>query len=229
MPPTPHELLDFLFATVARQPRALSLRQGAAVARYLNQLAHEVSPGPERQRLLLLCEVIWGRVFQFSKFKTAEKEEAIQFLETFAPTHLVTYNVAAAIQTVRTTPAPRPHVPPRVQRSPAMAIYLDRKAKAQDDLSERICAGYWALRFARVPSAREVVAIALNTHGIQTRSPKGVRSWSGYEVAERVKQYEVHLRSASGLSIDEARQQLTEKWSGRYYPIPIREQLNGEL
>jgi hypothetical protein len=49
----------------------------------LDDLVYELTPGPERQRILLLSRVIWGKVFQFSKFKTGTKEEAIHFLEDF--------------------------------------------------------------------------------------------------------------------------------------------------
>jgi hypothetical protein len=100
MPPSPFELLNFLFATVVRKPPAVPFRQGAAVARYLDDLAYELEAGRERQYILLLSRVIWGKVFQFSKFKTATKEEATQFLDKFGQAHLVTYNVDAAVETV---------------------------------------------------------------------------------------------------------------------------------
>ena len=93
-----------------------------------------------------------GRVFQFSKFKMAESQEAIQFLEEFDPTHLASYDAAAAIKTVRGAPVPKTRVAPRVMRSPATAIYA--QSIAPDDLSERICAGFWALRRAGVRAAR---------------------------------------------------------------------------
>jgi hypothetical protein len=101
---TPFELLEFLCATLARRPQPPPFRLGAAVARYLNTLAYHVPPGQERQRLLLLSKVIWGRVFQFAKFQTAKKEEPIRFLQDFSQTHLANYNVAAAIETVRSSP-----------------------------------------------------------------------------------------------------------------------------
>ena len=87
MPPSPFEVLNFLCVTLARKPPAVSLRQGAAVARYLDDLVYELAAGPDRQRILRLSQVIWGKVFQFSKFKTATKEEAIEFLEDFRLTH----------------------------------------------------------------------------------------------------------------------------------------------
>ena len=100
MPPSPFELLNFLFVTVARKPPGVSFRQGAAVARYLDDLVYELAPGPDRQLILRLSQVIWGKVFQFSKFKSATKEEVIDFLEDFSRTHLATYNVETAVETV---------------------------------------------------------------------------------------------------------------------------------
>src|SRR5450432_2665691 len=100
MPPSPFELLNFLCVTLARKPPAMSFRQGAAVARYLDDLVYELAPGPDRERILRLSRAVWGTVFQFSKFKTATKEEAIHFLEDFSRTHLATLNVEAALKTV---------------------------------------------------------------------------------------------------------------------------------
>jgi hypothetical protein len=82
MPPSPFEVLNFLCVTLARKPLAVSFRQGAAVARNLDDLVYELAPGRERQRILLLSRAIWGMVFQFSKFKTATKEETITFWNT---------------------------------------------------------------------------------------------------------------------------------------------------
>ena len=100
MPPSPFDLLNFLCVTLARKPPAVSLRKGAAVARYLDDLVYELAAGPDRERILQLSQAVWGTVFQFSKFKTATKEEAIQFLEDFQRTHLATLNVEAALKTV---------------------------------------------------------------------------------------------------------------------------------
>ena len=84
MPPSPFELLNFLCVTLARKPPAMPFRQGAAVARYLDDLVYELAPGPDREGILRLSRAVWGTVFQFSKFKTATKEEAIHFWKTLA-------------------------------------------------------------------------------------------------------------------------------------------------
>jgi hypothetical protein len=219
MPPSPFELLNFLCVTLARKPPAVPFRRGAAVARYLDDLVYELAPGRERQRILLLSQVIWGKVFQFSKFKTATKEEAIHFLEDFRRTHLATYNVEAAVTTVSSAKILKGHVYPTVLRSPGQSVTLGPgMSRYSDDLSERICAGYWTLRFAGIHGAREHVAQALNHHGIRTRSRNAGTAWTGFEVAERVKQYEARFFVKG--SRDVARRFLTEKWSKTlYYPI----------
>jgi len=45
IPPSPLVLIDFLFATLARKVPPIGLREGAAVARYLNWLSWEAGPG----------------------------------------------------------------------------------------------------------------------------------------------------------------------------------------
>jgi hypothetical protein len=221
MPPSPFEVLNFLCVTLARKPPVVSLRQGAAVARYLDDLVYELGAGPDRQRILRLSQVIWGKVFQFSKFKTATKEEAIEFLEDFRLTHLATYNVEAAVKTVSSAKVLKRHVYPTVLRSPGQSITLGSSmGRYSDDLSERICAGYWVLRLAGIHGAREHVAKALNHHGIRTRSPKAGGTWTGFEVNERVKQYEA--RCFAKRERDIARQVLVGKWSRVvYYPIKV--------
>ena len=188
MPPSPFELLNFLFVTLARKPPVLQLREGAAVARYLDDLVYEMPPGQDRPLMSLCCKAIWGRVFQFSQFRTAKKEEAVEFLERFAHTHLATCDSVAAVKAVSKSPAPKPHLTPSVLRAPGMSKTLGRGNKNfSDDLSERICAAYWALRLAGEFGARGHVAAALNHHGITTRSRTGDIVWTGAEVDERTK------------------------------------------
>jgi len=221
MPPSPFEVLNFLCVTLARKPPPVSLRQGAAVARYLDDLVYELAAGPDRQRILRLSQVIWGKVFQFSKFKTATKEKAIDFLEDFRRTHLATYNVEAAVRAVSSAKVLKGHVYPTVLRSPGQSVTLGAgMGRYSDDLSERICAGYWVLRLAGIHGAREHVAKALNHHRIRTRSRKAGATWTGFEVAERMKQYEA--RTFAKGSRRNARQALVEKWSRIvYYPIKL--------
>jgi hypothetical protein len=220
MPPSPFELLNFLFVTVARKPLVLHLREGAAVARYLDDLVYEMPPGPERQLISLFCKAIWGRVFQFSKFRTATKEETIEFLERFAQTHLATYDTVAAVKAVSTSSAPKPHVTPSVLRAPGVSVTLGQGNKNfSDDLSERICAGYWALRLAGEFGARGHVAKALNHYGIRTRSRTGDAAWTGAEVDERTKQHEARAFPKGPKQVAGARKALVAMWQELYYPI----------
>ena len=101
-----------------------------------------------------------------------------------------------------------------------MSVTLGRRTKRpSDDLSERICAGYWVLRFAGVHGARRHVALALNHHGIPTRSRKADDAWTGAEVAERVKQYEARTFPKSSQTITQARRFLAAKWKASYYEL----------
>ena len=220
MPPPPFELLNFVIVTLARKPPVLQLRDGAAVARYLDCLVDQLPPGEQRQDIFRLSKAIWGRVLQFSKFKTAGKEEAIQFLEKFAPTHLATFDAAAAVKTVRESPIPKPHVLPSVLRAPGTSATLSQGHKNfSDDLTERICAGYWALRFGSVRGARNHVAAALNHHRIQTRSRTDVATWTGAEVEERTKQYEARTFPKDPQQMPATREALVRRWQALYYPV----------
>ena len=82
------------------------------------------------------------------------------------------------------------------------------------------CRRYWELRFAGAPVAREHVAGALNHYGIPTRSRTGDTTWTGYEIAERVKQYETRFFAKRKPDREYDRRFLAEKWSKTlYYPI----------
>ena len=221
MPPSPQHLVEFLLTTVARRLPPIPFRQGAAVARYLEDLAYEVRPGEQRQLLLLVRKEVWMAVFQYAPFKSAGKEAVLRFLEEFGQTHLVAFDVKAAIETVRASDPPRRQRPGPALRAPFMQETLGpRSPRVFDDLTERICAGYWALRFGGVPKARTQLAAALNRHGIRTRSRKADAAWGPSEVAERVKQYENRVLSKRGPDMKAARQWLVKKWGVFYYPNP---------
>lgn len=212
MPPSPLELLDALFATVARRTKPMPFHEGAATARYLNNLAYEMPPGMERQRILQLSEVVWGRVFQFAEFRTAGKEEAIGLLEELSKTHLVSYDMPALIESVRAAPAPQPYQAKRVLASPVMAVTMGPGAKRlSDDLTERIYVGYWALRFGKVANARRHVAAALQRAAIPRDGRLGDEDWMSYDVGERLKQYDATIPKAPDAR-KEHRQWLVEKW-----------------
>jgi len=188
MPPSPQHLVEFMLATIARRLPPVPFREGAAVARYLDDLAWQVSPGPQRRLLTQLARAMWTAVFQYAPFKSADKATALGLLEKFGQTHLAEFDVKAAIKTVRSSDPPsRQHHLPAL-RAPFMQPTLGLGSpRIADDLTERICAGYWALRFGGVPKARTQLANALNRHEIRTESRRGGASWGAYEVAERVK------------------------------------------
>jgi len=218
MPPSPFELMEFLFTTIARRLKAVPFRQGAAVARYLDNLVYQLPPGKERQLISRLAKAVWGQVFQFADFKMAKQIETIHFLEAFAQTHLTMFDTATAINTVRSSSVPSDYRPGPMLRSPNLGIATDRRLP--DDLTERICAAYWALRLARIPNARRQVAEALTRRGIPTRSRTGDLSWTSFEVTERVKQYEAQVLARRSRDRKAARRELVEKWTMLYYPIP---------
>jgi hypothetical protein len=216
MPPSPLELLEFLIATLARKPPPLSFRTGASVARYLDDLAYDYV-GDERKTLLLLSKMIWRQVFQFAKFRTAAKAQTIQFLETFAQTHLAEYDLTAALRMVADHPAPGKHKTPRVLRSPNLAKILGPGSpRLFSDLTERIYVAYWALRLRRLHGASGLIAKALNRYQVPTGSRQGDGRWSPYEIKNRVKQFEKSLEGRNRMS---RRAALIQCWEGLYYPI----------
>jgi hypothetical protein len=73
VPPSPTDLLEFLFLTIARKPPRIGFREGAAVARYLDLLGAEFEGGSEKALLWELSKVIWKNVFQRAEFKAAQK------------------------------------------------------------------------------------------------------------------------------------------------------------
>jgi len=166
--------MEFLIATVACKPPAVPFRIGASVARYLDDLAYEYK-GKERAILLELSKAIWRQVFQFAKFKTAPKQQALEFLETFTQTLLADYDLKAGIDLVAAHPAPGKHRIPRVRRSVNIGINLGpRSRRLSSDLTERIYVAYWALRINRVHAASGLVSETLNRYKITVRfAPRG--------------------------------------------------------
>ena len=87
-----------------------------------------------------------------------------------------------------------------------------------DDLRERICAPYYALRQAEVYDARGKIAQALNRHGLRTRVRRDVsRKWDSAQVYERVKQCESRFKKAHGGAatkdqVKQWRHAVAQKW-----------------
>jgi hypothetical protein len=194
LPEEAGRFLKYLFSSIGRRPKRIGLREGAAVARYLKLLAWESAAGPGRQLLERLSQVIWGTVLQFGQFSMSSQQEAAAFLESHAHTYLAAFDVAAAVKLVRKA---RPPVG-NTQGLPAPNLLSMHSVaqgtptpQRQDDLSERIYAGYYALRRARIHNARRRIAATLNQLGLMTRARSETwREWGSYEVIERVKQFE---------------------------------------
>jgi len=67
-------------------------------------------------------------------------------------------------------------------------------ARLQDDLTERIYVGYYALRRAKVRNARGRIAEVLNRLGFQTQPRSAtVGTWGPAEVSERVQQFQAKM------------------------------------
>jgi hypothetical protein len=215
MPPSAQEpLLDFLFLTIARKLPPISLREGAAVARYLHSLAWDFAAGDDRKALDRTSGVIWGIVSQRARFRTAEKKTVIGFLQKNA--HLVRLNIDQVLALVRSLPEPKPHVAPPMLSGLFTAGPLGaHRARLEDDLTERIAAGYWALRHAKVPKASTLVAAALNLHQVPRGSRDSETVWSAYDVQEKVKQYDRVLAKQSS-DVKRGRQWLVDKWRARW-------------
>jgi hypothetical protein len=217
MPPTPYELLEFLIATVARKPPAVPFRIGASVARYLDDLAYECK-GEERKTLLELSKAVWRQAFQFAEFKTAPKEQTLEFLETFTQTLLADYDVKVVMRLVAAHPAPGKHRRPRILRSVNLGISMGAGSRRlSSDLTERIYVAYSALRINRVHGASGLVAEMLNRYKIPTGSRQGDGTWSEYEVQARVKQFDKSPEDSRNRK--SKREALIAHWVGLYYPI----------
>src|ERR1019366_1694491 len=136
MPPSPFSLVEFLFSTVAHKPEPISLREGAAVARYLNELAYQWKNPGERKALLFFSNMIWEKAFQFAKFKVAQKDVVIRILKSHASWPPTPFVLGRALKIVDSSPVPKPHIPIMLV-SPAMSSQYSSKKRPRisNDLS----------------------------------------------------------------------------------------------
>jgi hypothetical protein len=192
--------LEYVFSLIARRPRALRLREGAGVARYLKTMAWKLEPGPRRHLLDRLADVIWGTLFECAPLPFSEREGVVNFLQKHAETYLATFDIEAAVKWILESPVPSPEAgsanPPRLM-SHRLSAFGAGNPQLRDDLSERIYAAYHALRRARIHNARGRIANVLNHKGLTTHArEKAYNRWGSYEVYGRVKEYEagVHAR-----------------------------------
>lgn len=186
--------LEYIFSMIAKRPRALRLREGAGVARYIKALADEMEPGPRQSLLGRLADVIWRALFEFAPLPVSERQRVVDFLQRHADTYLDAFDIEAVVQWVEGSGEPPPEAfsarPPHLMSRRSSAGGAGNP-QLKDDLSERIYAAYHALRAARVHNARGRIARVLNQKGLMTHARGRASSkWGSYEVYERVKQYE---------------------------------------
>jgi hypothetical protein len=211
--------LNYLFGDIARRPRPIHLREGAAVARLLKEFARGAPPGKMRQQLDRLAEVIWRTMLQNARCSTGDKEAAVAFLQKHASTHLVAFDVEAVVKYVREANLPSPSPSPDASQLLArgLAVQTHPTPQLRDDLSERIYAGYHALRRARIHGARRRIAEALNRHNISTEARGETdRTLGSDEVVDRLKQYEDywkrHHSGQDSRALQQWRNSLVDRW-----------------
>jgi len=213
--------LEYLFSAVARRTKPLALREGCAVAKYLRALAWQAKSAAVQRSLDYLAKVVFGMVFQYASIETASKVATLEFLQKHRSTYLGTIDAAfgleEVIQYIRDAPpVAQPFEPPHLL-GPSLSGHGKGNRFLTDDLSERIYAGYHALRRARIHGSSGRIAEVLNRQGLKVRVRRSmVSTWSSYEVHERVKQYEArHRKLTQGRPGEEKpkwRDTLVDRW-----------------
>jgi hypothetical protein len=213
--------LEFLFAHIATRPVKLTLRESAAVARYIEWLALQgvrttvASEGPierkysgarrtEKERRLRnnldrLSRIIWGLLRQHGQFSASSREEASRFLKRHSATYFKNADVKSALSFLQAFELPR-DAPNPFKPSGLVSDHMSGPIDGTyffDDLSERIYAAYHGLKRAGVRWPGPRVAQALDRAAVvPTRRRQGAHSgWVPQDVNERVKEYDKRLRT----------------------------------
>lgn len=208
--------LSFLFGDLARRPERFSLRESAAVARYLRALARETSPGTLRAELERMARQVWMDALDFAPFEIAKKSQAMAFLRRHAETHLASYDTGAMLGHVGSAPRPtkfaEPVSLPRLL-SRSMAVVGPGGQRLGDDLSERVFAAYTALRAAGIHGASTAVARAIKaSEATRKRGRAPQTDWGADEVRERCKRFRGFLTKQHGGNVLRAGKQVANKW-----------------
>src|ERR1017187_1105668 len=230
--------LDFLFGDVARRPIPLHLRETAGVVRYLRLLACKGVPRGvanrganalreyyeskdyqkdvrSRAAAENIAKVLWGDLSQWGQIKPCTKDQALRFVSRHSETYLASHpQLAPALKVLAEleVPPPAPHEPEPFKPPSRMSRSLNAQGSSnprlQDDLSERICAAFYALQRANLKKIRNRLADALDKAGVPRRSDS---TWACDVVNERIKEYrngqllaEEHLKKWQD--------QLVDKW-----------------
>jgi hypothetical protein len=203
----PH-FLEWLFSDSASKPKALTLRETAAVVRYLRRLSTQGIPksilkaGPEaiakyrqqdelkeresRLAVDLIAKIVWGDLLQFGRIQAASNKEAQQFFKArvgFWKHPKLDQALKFLEQFDLPADAQDPFQPPALVGG-RHAVYGSSNSYLQDDLSERIATADYTLKQAGVKSRRQCIADALG------KSPAAKEGgWLDEEIADRAKAY----------------------------------------
>jgi len=215
--------LEWLFSGLARRPRPLSLWKGIAVARYLKLLAWEAPVGKMRGELVWLSDQVAKMVLDYAPYAAADKHLVVEFLEEYADTYLATIKAQLGLDRLidytRQAPAPsraKPNRPPNLVTADEARVGKGNPHLA-DDLSERIYAGFYALKRAGISRASRTVAEHLNRAGRKVRTLADQDdAWDEYSVRERIKEFGAKLRRQHGTAGKAATQRrrdsLVDRW-----------------
>ena len=216
------EFLRFLFSTVARRTGEIRLRDGAAVTQYLRELAWKLDPGPDREHFDRLARQVWQTTLRVAAIKPSGKQKAARFLRLHHGTHFRKSVVDRALELLEKVDVPDEEIEAAAKPSEAILVSerVSIQGKAldhlQDDLSERIYAGYHALRLAGIRGARNRVAEAVKAQGLTRKVPKGKSAaWDAASVADRVKQFRNVVKRRfvpEEDQVDEGRNMVVWKW-----------------
>jgi len=227
--------LEWLFSDLARRPRPLSLRKGVAVGRYLKLLAWEAPAGKMRGELAWLSDQVAKMVLDYAPYTAAAKDSVVEFLEEHADTYLATIKARLGLDRLidytRQAPAPsraKPNRPPNLVTADTARVGKGNPHLA-DDLSERIYAGFYALKRAGISRASKRVAEHLNRAGRKVRTlDDRDDAWNEYSVRERIKEFGAKFRRQHGTAgkaaAQRVRDSLVDRWLGmfRVHHTPAR-------
>ena len=195
--------LEYLFSEIARRPQRLSVREAYTAARHLQALAWEAKPGKMRDFLGYLAKVVWGMVAQYASIESGDRLATLEFLRKHRSTYLsgidAVYGLDELMRYIEeAAPVDQRSDPPNLV-GPSRSVQGKGNPQLADDLSERIYAGYHALRRARIQGTNRRIAEVLDRQGLRVRARRSIVStWSSYEVDERVKQYQDRHRKLPG-------------------------------
>jgi hypothetical protein len=209
--------LAWQFKVAAWRPKALTLRETAAVARYLLSLALHGVPktiadgGPEavqkywadrylkgermseandaRQCVQRTAEIVWGDLLQFGQFEPGSKQEAQRFFKKHSSYwhHPWIEPALKFLEEFDVPPGTDPSFHQQQLVGPDVSFQVGGNPYLENDLSQKIAAADYALKKASIRGRRTRIAKALDESPLTARQDD---SWGPEEVRNRVRSYE---------------------------------------